>query len=487
MTPQVDVDVLAGLQEILGAAAYTEEGLRTVLGPRPGVGLYADREVYLRRLGSDRPATLARLFDLGMSVSEPDAQAALRPLELSDLAASGLIELDSGSVWPLVRISPFDGMLFASDPGDARLRPDFVLGVNPSARSLASLTIRRHAGSTLDLGTGCGIQGLLASRHSGEVVGVDVNPRAVAFAELSAGLNGVRSFDARLGSWFEPVAGGRFDLVLANPPYVVSPDTTVLYRDSDLPGDEISRWILGQLADYLTEGGFAEMLCDWVHSGDGDWREPLEAALEGCGCDVVMIKYRTAEPTSYAGLWNILLAETDLPAFREALDRWLGYYRRAGIEAISWGLVALRRRSDGANWIRAIESPGGPSPGAGEHVERLFTGKDYLRGLSDDGALLDEVFVPIEGTRFERRSVWPSSSDSPDHTLVKLPRNLGFAARIETGAAEVVLRCDGTRRLRDVAAATARELGREEGELREASMAGVKRLLELGFLTPPAR
>jgi methylase of polypeptide subunit release factors len=483
VSPTAELPLGARLRDVLTASDYTEEGIPGVLGPPLHLGFHADREVLLRRLGEDRTATLVKLFYLGEPVPREVAARAIAPLELRDLAHAMLIEGGLNDVRPLARISPHEGLLLASDPPGGIPRPDFVTGANQSAATLARLTIRREIDSTLDLGMGCGIQGLLATRHSAEVVGVDINPRAVAFAEFNAGLNGVSNFESRLGNWFEPVAGQRFDLILANPPYAVSPDTDFGFRDSDMPGDEISRWTIGQIPGHLAEGGFGHVICNWVH--DEDWREPLEASLRGRGCDAVLLHYHTADPAEYAASWNHPFLETDLPAFKVALDRWLDYYRRAGITGIAWGMVVLRRRSSGSNWVRAIEVPSRSFGAAGQHLERLFTGKDYLQGLTDDGQLLDQVFVQIEGTRFHERSEWIDGERRFETPLVKLSDGVGFAGRISPQAVEVVTRCDGQRRLGEIVEEASAELGMEPGEVRTHAVAAVKRLVELGLLAPP--
>ena len=98
--------------------------------------------------------------------------------------------------------------------------------------------------AALDLGTGCGIQALLAAKHSARVVATDVNERALAFAAFNAALNGIDVVEFRQGDLFEPVAGERFGLLVANPPYVISPDATYTYRDSGVPRDELCRRIV---------------------------------------------------------------------------------------------------------------------------------------------------------------------------------------------------------------------------------------------------
>ena len=262
-----------------------------MLGRAPGLGVVLDRELYRRRLrGSGPAATLAALFSIGVSVGRDEAEQACSPLELGELADADLVAVTADGVQPLVAIVPFEGLWIASDlssPGAEG--PDHVTGVSVAARALANLTVRRQVRTALDIGTGCGVQALLAARHCERVTGVDVNPRALAFAAFNAELNAVTNVELVEGSWFEPVAGRQFDLVVANPPYVVSPDTAYTYRDSDLPGDSVARLVVTGAAEHLAEGGFACVECNWIHAPKGDWREPLEgvdrrttAAMPSC-------------------------------------------------------------------------------------------------------------------------------------------------------------------------------------------------------------
>jgi len=74
----------------------------------------------------------------------------------------------------------------------------------------------------LDMGTGCGILGVVAAEKAARVVAVDVNPYAVRCAKENAKLNGVldRMFFV-WGDLFAPLRIGEgFDLVLFNAPYL---------------------------------------------------------------------------------------------------------------------------------------------------------------------------------------------------------------------------------------------------------------------------
>lgn len=78
--------------------------------------------------------------------------------------------------------------------------------------------------SVLDLCTGSGYLAITAALHGAEpAVAVDVARRSLLSVALNARLNAVR-VHGRRGDLFVPVAGRRFDLIIANPPYVPSPD-----------------------------------------------------------------------------------------------------------------------------------------------------------------------------------------------------------------------------------------------------------------------
>lgn len=84
----------------------------------------------------------------------------------------------------------------------------------------------------LDMGTGCGLVGIIAARQDARVVAVDINAEAVRCTHINAILNGVEHrMDVRHGDLFEPLCNEQFDLVLFNPPY---------FRGNPRPGFEQS-------------------------------------------------------------------------------------------------------------------------------------------------------------------------------------------------------------------------------------------------------
>ena len=95
-----------------------------------------------------------------------------------------------------------------------------------------SLALRPDA-HVLDLGCGYGVLGILAAMlaANGRVVMTDVNERAVDLAARNARTNAVPHAEARLGAFYEPVAGEAFDAIVCNPPIRAGKD--VVFRIVD--------------------------------------------------------------------------------------------------------------------------------------------------------------------------------------------------------------------------------------------------------------
>ncbi|UCV15662.1 peptide chain release factor N(5)-glutamine methyltransferase [Quatrionicoccus australiensis] len=121
----------------------------------------------------------------------------------------------------LVGEAEFRGRVFQVSPE--------VLIPRPETEVLIELALERLQGleqpRILDLGTGSGIVAIsLALECLGaQVIAVDLSAGAISVARNNAGRLGAR-VDFRAGSWFDPLPGERFDLIVSNPPYIADGD-----------------------------------------------------------------------------------------------------------------------------------------------------------------------------------------------------------------------------------------------------------------------
>lgn len=483
--PTPAAEPLARLRDLLEAAGYSEAGVAAALGT-DGVPMprRAELPLYRHRLGdAGRLGELIELFLLGARLPRARATAALAPLDPEPLAALDLLRAEGDEVAATARITPWDGQLYLHDPDEpGELREDFVTGVNPASRTLANLTVRRPAAGALDLGTGCGVQALRAAGHAERVVATDLNPRALRYVALNAALNGVANVETRHGSLFEPVAGQTFDLVVTNPPYVISPDMQFVFRDGGGTGDAFSRGVVADAPPHLREGGFATVLCNWVVPAGRDATELLADWVRESGCDAWVLHYSTQDPLAYAHQWNAPLQASDPAAYAAALDRWLAYYRAQGIEAIAAGALVLRRRG-GASWIRAAEMPLGAIGQAGDHLLRLFEATDHLRSPGDERALLGERFRLVEGHRLEQQMPFRGGQYEPAPAVLTLDQGVGLRPTVEPAVLPLLFALEGRRTLAELVAELAEEAGAPAGPLEAAALRTVATLYQLGFLT----
>ena len=100
-----------------------------------------------------------------------------------------------------------------------------VLIPRPETELLVDLALQLEFSSIADLGTGSGAIALAIKRQrpKAHVVATDSSAAALAVAQRNAVKHGLE-VEFRHGRWLEPLAGERFDLIVANPPYVAAND-----------------------------------------------------------------------------------------------------------------------------------------------------------------------------------------------------------------------------------------------------------------------
>jgi SAM-dependent methyltransferase len=476
------------LRDALRDAGFTHDGVAELLGAEAHAARGRNETVpALRRTAGGSPVeTLVRLFLLQGPVPIDAARRALPGL-VEALSAEGILEHTAGEVVARLDVRPYAAgerdLWVVSDltPGldgsPNRVGPDHVLGISPASTSLAQLTVREPVGRSMDLGCGSGVQALHLAEHSDRVVATDVNDRALRITRFNAALNEVAAtIDVRAGSLFEPVEGERFDLVATNPPFVISPatDERLVYRDSGLPGDQVVEHIVRRAPAHLSDGGWCQILTNWVIARDVPWDERVGSWIDG-GCDAFVVQREVLDPATYVELW---LKDAGLHGAHDYLDRydaWLSWLDREGVEAIGFGWVNLRRRIDGRgrrhtflDWPHPVEQPIAPAIAAWAEALDLDIGPDDLLVRRDD---VHQETVGVPG------------AEDPATVVLRQQRGLMRARRVDTVEAALVGACDGDLTVGQILDALAQLLDRNAGELRAQYLPVVRELVEEGFLT----
>jgi methylase of polypeptide subunit release factors len=494
----------AALRADLEAAGYTVDGVEELLGPVAAAALSREQALPARRAlrGRREPtAVLARAFVLGEQVPRGLLDAALPTTGSERLAALGLVDVAGAGpddpVRARVDLRPYAATdaagsaewWVASDLGElatgAALRTDHVLGIGGASTTLAQITVREPTGRVLDLGTGCGVQALHAARHAEHVVGTDVSRRALAFAAFNAALAGV-DLDLREGSLLEPVAGERFDLVVSNPPFVITPRSAAVpgyeYRDAGLAGDEVVRRLVRGVAGVLAPGGIAQLLGNWEHLRGVPWQQRVGAWLEGTGLDAWVVQREVSDPAEYAETWIRDGGQPAGPAFDAIEEAWLDDFAARGVEAVGFGYVLLRRPATGTPTLRRLEERPGPvHQPLGGHLAACLRTHDLLAG-ADDAALLAARWRVADDVTEERHHT-PGQGDP---AVVLLRQNTGFGTVVRAGTvlAAAVGACDGELPLGVIADAVAALCDAPADAVRAEVAAGVRELAADGLVAP---
>lgn len=480
-------DQVARLRAALGGAGYREAGILALLGlPRWPTLRQAQeaRPLYLVRTRGGEPLeTLVRLFMLGEPAPLAAVRRALAPVAPEEAAALGLLALDAAEARATVQLCAYQELVAAADwPAPAGADHDQVMDIGTTSRFLAQMTVRRPAGRALDLGTGCGVQALLAAGHCEEVVGVDANPRAVNLAAFSAQLNARGNVTCLEGDFGAPVAGQAFDLIVCNPPFVIGPQADYLHSDGGRPQDELCRAVVRAAAPLLRPGGYCQLLANWAHVRGQDWRARLADWFAGTGCDAWVLH---AEPQDAAGYAAERVAEREAEPGRAAprFAQWLAYFEAQQIEAIGYGLLTLRRSERPQSWLRFDRLPEVRGP-CGAAILRVFAAQDFLVALPDEGALFKVPLRLAPELRWEQERAPTAEGWSLLQSRLRLTEGLTFAGNAGLDVIDFVSRFGGGARLDKVlgvSASAARQGLRPEAAAR---LELVRRLLEHGYLVP---
>ncbi|MBT1001326.1 methyltransferase [Paenarthrobacter sp. DKR-5] len=511
-----DHDRLEALAADLRAANYTVDGVAALLGESAYAAFNRDQplpaRLALRGRSGDPLGTLVRLWLLADPVPAADVETALPSVGADGLRRMGLAARTADGMLASCDLRPYgwerneDGtggaeLWVASDlaahqrPGV--LRRDHVLGIGHASLTLAQTTIRRHARLALDLGTGCGIQTFHLLHHADRVVATDLSDRALAFTRFNLLLNAEvlgldradlsARVDLRQGSLLEPVAGEQFDLVVSNPPFVITPRTEnetaedrFTYRDAGMAGDDLVAGLIRGIPAVLAPGGHAQLLGNWeVRGGQSSQERPSSWLADDV--DAWIIQREQLGPEQYAETWLQDASENrDPDLFEAAYGAYLADFASRGVAGIGFGMVWLRRPPAGkAVTLRRFEEITYPvEQPLGPHLAAAVERADWLSGHD-----LAAAHLLVADDVTEERHQRPGA-EHPGVILLRKGAGLRRTNLLSSELAGFVSACDGELTAGQIAGALAALLDREDPDFRQGLLDDAANLVRDGFLLP---
>lgn len=498
-------DRVERLRDAFQDAGYVAASVQSRLGPHGWAGLERNCTVpALMQLAGcdDAQAQLIRVFLLQQSVSRSALEEVLDVESLiwarilaavpgeaggadSLRALVGLrphsFEDESGQWSGWVAADPVPGMDRRTTP----TRPDYVLGVSPASIFLAQLSVPDQAHRALDLGTGCGVQALHLARHADQVLATDLNPRAVALARLTLGLNGL-DVPVRLGSLYEPVRQERFDLIVTNPPYVMSPPAPegrrLVYRDGGFEGDGLVRAVVSGGPEHLTEGGLLQVLANWADTTEQSWQERLAGWAGHSGCEMWVLEREHLDVYQYIEMWLTDAGLEGDPSWQRRYREWLDYFSALSVTGVGMGWIMLRNSGLAhpdvhiEQWPYAIAQPVGPAISRGLRAQR------YAR-LAENEILAASCRISPDVVQ---ESIARPGAGDPSHIVMRQNTGLRRAMQVDTALAGVLGACDGELSLAVIIDVVATLLDEDPLTLRARLLPGLRQALAEGFLLDTA-
>jgi carbamoyltransferase len=394
-------EALGALRAILVHAGYTESTVCELLGIEslqriePTYLRYYDRSV----LPKSDLGDFIRFFLLRVALSLERLKKLFGSQCLDSLIRLGVVRRRGDEWASAVDLYCAEDLFIATDHrhmvhDDDQLDETPVGHIGADSLGLVYAAPRYPVECALDLCTGSGIQALVSSRYTKEVVGVDINPRAVRFARFNADLNGVGNATFAVGDLYAPVGGRKFDLILATPTLLATPRHEVAFRDGAASDDEVLSRIISEAAHCLTESGRLHVVADLARGAE--YERKLDAWWSGGPAHKLVLQtadrrgFRSATPRTHAPLGQ------QFESYNTELEQWVTSFRQAKLKSTNIGYIFMHRvpsTAAGSYYIRTIHNPDIPIH---EQVKRYFEQRESVTREENE-----QLFLRVaEGLQF---------------------------------------------------------------------------------------
>ena len=202
-----------------------------------------------------------QLFHLNKKLQAANVKNILGPRTLDDLLKLGLLISKGKDIEPRYAIASFRNYYFIHD---YEYRSNDYAYLESDSYILAGhLPFNFNATSALDLCSGTGIQAILLAKNAKKITGVELSPLTVDVAHFNVFLNNVENKIKILrGNLYGPVKNKKFDLIVANPPFIPIPDT-FNYPLCGRGGEDglfVLKDIFSNISDNMTRDGIGLIL-----------------------------------------------------------------------------------------------------------------------------------------------------------------------------------------------------------------------------------
>ncbi|HEU4386746.1 MAG TPA: methyltransferase [Blastocatellia bacterium] len=315
---------------------------------------------------------------------------------------------------------------------------------------------KQPARSVLDLCSGSGIGALVLSKICDRVVAADITPRATHFAHFNCQLNERTNVDVVRGDLYQPVAGEKFDRVIAHPPYVPTLQKTAIYRDGGETGEIISKRIVEGLPEHLQPGGTFYSVCMGLDTNDARFEHRARSWLgeSQAEFDVLFGLSDDRAPKDFA-------VETVVAAHGYEIGdvrRWEEFFREAGVRKLVYGVLVIHRLAAGSELEPATVRLRTSTHTDGNAFDRWISWRhwrqraDALESLAKTRARLSAH------TRLRVTHTMQDAALLPTEFMLETDRPFLAGSRIDASIAQVVAELNGARSFEEIFEA-ARELG----------------------------
>jgi Methyltransferase small domain len=342
---------LLTLRSILTSEGYNTKAVGGCLGaPDPDLTQEEQRSLWQWRARHNDPlSVLIRLFFLG----DPVASKHLRFVGEGGLNAwhrQKWLERVGTTFIARIELSLQGDHVIACDRQD-RPHRHFVAGPTRATHVLARAMLPSVGNSALDLGTGTGMLALRFGEKIRQRVATDINPRALRFAAMNAILNGIVGIELFQSDTYHGIKGQRFHQIVGNLPFVITPGQRYSFRETGLPGDTFLSNTIRETGSHLHEGGIAEFLGQWIHLDGESESSHLAAMLAKTGLDALFVRTRIEAADEHAARW--LAGPETLGRIDRSrrLRSWMHWLQAQGVQAVSTGVIVLRRRKAARHFL----------------------------------------------------------------------------------------------------------------------------------------